>query len=436
MDTVIKHCSGLRGLTNEDSKNYCVGWRHNETFPQSCDWEEFKYKESSELQTYSMSGRLGYYGGGGYVIRLNRSFKEMMTRLEFLQQNSWIDQNTRSVIIEFSIYNVNVNLFSTCMISAEFNDGGGVISKWRFDPVRLISRDDFAGRVNLVAETLFVVATAFFTLRELWKIKQQKCSYFTDNWNLAEICILIVSYSTIGLYFYRFILTQENLDIFEKTNGNGYIRMDSAAYVDLFYLYSLAFIVFFCTIKIIKLLQFNKRMNVLAMTIRNCWDELKIFFVAFFIVFFAFSCLFFFMFNKHLEHFAQIVPAVQTCFKMMMGKFDFAAMNEANSMSPILFFIFSVMNSMVLINIMLTIIIHGFNTVKKDLEGVDNRLNVIDHAVTQYRIFMRKEAPKNVTVKIDFNDKKLDDDELPPPEKDKNEEFSSKVSQKCFLLFS
>ena len=433
MDIVIDHCSGMRGFDNEETRDFCPGWSTNRSYSEPCNWDEFKYKTADELKTYSSAGRLGYYGGGGYVIKLNYAQSATLQRLEELQKNNWIDRNTRAVILEFSIYNVNVNLFSTCMISAEFNEGGGMLPKWRFEPVRLIKGTDIQAQINTVCEVLFVAATAFFTLRELWNIKKQKCSYFFDNWNLMELCILFVSYTTIALYFYRYFLTQEALTIFAETFGNGYVRLDSAAVVDQFYLFSVAFIVFFCTVKIIKLLQFNNRMNVLALTIKSCWNELKIFFIAFFIVFFAFSCLFFFMFHKALEHFAQIVPAVQTSFKMMMGKFDFKAMNEANPMSPILFFIFSVMNSMILVNIMLTIIIQSFNQIKLDLQKRDNRLNVIDQAWSNFRQAVRKEQPRRVHVKPSLNDKRDEDEDFMNVD-DQSEQLPDKVNTNCIFL--
>ncbi|MCL4129991.1 UNVERIFIED_CONTAM: hypothetical protein GTU68_050411 [Idotea baltica] len=405
-ESMIENCSGSRGIVNEDSKDFCAGWIHNESFSGACKWDEYKYKTADELGTYSYVGKLGMYSGGGYVLRLSGRQDWILKRMEDLQKNKWIDGNTRAVILEFSVYNANVNLFATCTILAEFNEGGGIIPKWRFEPLRLIKDDGIQGFITTVCEILFACATVFFTLKEFWNMKKQKCSYFNSYWNIAEICIILVSYGTIVIYVYRGILTEEALNTFNLTKGNGYVRIDSAANLDQYYLYTSAVISFFSILKLIKLLQFNKKMDVLALTIRNCWDELKMFLVAFGIVFFAFSCLFFFMFTAAIEEFSQIIPAIQTSFKMMMGKFDFEAMNQANSLSPLLFFIFSVMNSMILINIMLTIILQAFNEVKIELQNKENRLNVIDYVWSSFKQFLRKEQLNKINVEVKLNDKK------------------------------
>ncbi|MCL4130642.1 UNVERIFIED_CONTAM: hypothetical protein GTU68_050043, partial [Idotea baltica] len=405
VDSVIKTCSGSRDVQNEDSKDFCAGWNHNETFYGACQWKEFKYQTATELGTYTSWGRLGWYGGGGYVLRLSGPQSAVINRMDMLQQKNWVDKNTRALILEFSVYNSNVNLFTICTVSAEFNEGGGIIPKWRFEPIKLIKSDDVQSYLVYAYEVIFVIIMVLFTLKELWEIKKLKLSYFDSYWNIAELILLIVSYTTIGMYFYRYAVTLEALNVFNETFGNGYVRMDSAAVIDQYYLYGMAIIIFFSTLKLIKLLQFNKRMGVLASTIGLCWEELKIFLIAFAIIFFAFSCLFFFMFTANLEEFNLMLSSIQTSFSMMMGKFDFKAMNEVNSLSPILFFVFSVTNNMILINIMLTIIIQAFHDVTQNLEKKENKLDLIDYVWTSFRQTIRKENLPKIHVEPKLTDK-------------------------------
>ena len=428
MDKMIDQCSGARSLLFEESKNFCAKWIYNESFPGACNWEEFRYFSAADLGTFPSTGRLGTYSGGGYILRLNGPQQKILNRMTELQENYWLDGNTRAVILEFSVYNANVNLFSINTVMAEFLDGGGIVPKWRFDPIRLIKFSGIQGTITTIAEMLFLIAIALFTLVELWKMKNQKCSYFSSYWNLTEVMILLVSYCTIGLYVYRYMLTKEALEEFNRTSGNGYVRMDSAAFIDTIFLFTTGLIVFFSTLKLIKLLQFNRRMNVLSETIAICWDELKIFLIAFAIIFFAFGCLFLFMFSSTLEDFASIIPALQTCFKMMLGKFDFQAMQRANAFSPVLFFVFSVMNSMILINIMLTIILQAFNLVKTDINAKENRLNVIDFVWSEFLQFIRKEERKRTHVIVKFTDKK-DSDSTNISSGNNSDELPDKVKQ-------
>ena len=291
-----------------------------------------------------------------------------------------MDKRTRAVILEFSVYNAQVNYFLNAYIMFEFVPGGGATVKWRFDPCKLIrnyaTSFDYA---VLFAEVFFSVSILFFTLREAWEIKKQRCSYFFGYWNMAELILLLLSYAEIGMYFYKQFLVRDILLGFEKTGGNRYTKLDGVMLVDEYYIYMLGFIMFISCMKLMKLLKFNKRMNVLALTISMCWDELSYFIIAFAIIFFSFASLFYFIFFMHLREFSGILQAVQTTFSMMLGKFEFNAMKEANQLSPLLFFVFSVSNSMVLINIMMSIILGAFNVVQGDMLKQENKYDVMNY---------------------------------------------------------
>ena len=408
MDMVIKECTGTRGISIEDTRNFCANWQSNGTFPGACNHPEFRYESSTALQTLTQLGRLGTYGGGGYVIRLTGTQDDVLARMRELQKMQWVDKRTRAIILEFSVYNANVNLFSTCTVYMEINEGGGIQPKWRFEPVKLIKiTNNLNDYISYIFELLFVVAIAFFTLRELWAIKLQKCNYFYQYWNWAEIILLLMSYIEIAIYFYKLLLTNDALAEFKRTKGNAYLRMDYAVMYDQYYVYLLGFIMFVCVLKLIKLLQFNKRMNVLALTIGLCWDELSYFFIAFCVIFFAFSTLFYFIFFTHLRDFSGISRAVQTSFKMMLGKFEFDEMRQANELSPLLFFVFSVLNSMVLINIMMSIILSAFKTVQDDLLKKENKYDLMDYVWSTFRKSIALQPNSVTQIKIDKSEKNI-----------------------------
>ena len=78
----------------------------------------FNIKSAGQLETYPTIGKLGEYGGGGYIIRLKGAQKDIQDTFKKLQSLRWIDKYTRAVMVEFSVYNANVNLFATATIIA------------------------------------------------------------------------------------------------------------------------------------------------------------------------------------------------------------------------------------------------------------------------------------------------------------------------------
>ena len=53
---------------------------------------------------------------------------EMSQRTTHLKEQGWIDDQTRAVIVEFSMYNGNSRRFTVVQLIAEFDSGGGVLT--------------------------------------------------------------------------------------------------------------------------------------------------------------------------------------------------------------------------------------------------------------------------------------------------------------------
>ena len=58
------------------------------------------------------------------------------SRLEYLKENFWIDRQSRALFVEFTIYNVNRNLFATVVLLAEILPTGGILPTAYISPFR------------------------------------------------------------------------------------------------------------------------------------------------------------------------------------------------------------------------------------------------------------------------------------------------------------
>ncbi|XP_047740971.1 uncharacterized protein LOC108680604 [Hyalella azteca] len=176
--------------------------------------------------------------------------------------------------------------------------------------------------------------------------------------------------------------------------------------------------------------------GILSATLSKCWDDLSSFMVAFLICFGAFVFLFYMILNCVLTDFSDIVIAVETCFSMLLGKFDFDEMKEANAFVPMLFFVFVMTNSVVLINLLFTIIIQAFELVKHDLHMQPNEYEIVDFVWQTVKTTLglqtkeRMEALQTTsTVPEDFDETdKLEVSQLP----DKMDKFLEHVNSTYF----
>jgi hypothetical protein len=133
---VISECEYDYSLSNEENQSYQPGWVNETAVTYSSSISEaFQYQSSKELDTYVVVGDYGSYGGDGYVYEFLGRLSDLHSNLSQLHQLGWIDTQTRAVIIQFTLYNPNVQLFTSLTLLAEFLSTGGVHPTSSFEPM-------------------------------------------------------------------------------------------------------------------------------------------------------------------------------------------------------------------------------------------------------------------------------------------------------------
>lgn len=56
-------------------------------------------------------GQVATYSGGGFYQDLSTEMNETKDMLSQLKNNLWITRGTRAILIDFTVYNANLNLF-------------------------------------------------------------------------------------------------------------------------------------------------------------------------------------------------------------------------------------------------------------------------------------------------------------------------------------
>jgi hypothetical protein len=138
---IISICENSYDSSNEETQSFQPGWT-NETIEEeysSSILNAFKYSTSDELGTYTYAGQHGTYEGGGYVYEFRGPLSYMRTNLSSLNQLEWIDEHTRAVIIQLTLYNPNVQLLTSVTLLAEFLSTGGVFPSSSFQPIHFYS---------------------------------------------------------------------------------------------------------------------------------------------------------------------------------------------------------------------------------------------------------------------------------------------------------
>lgn len=133
-------CENDYEFTNEERRSFHPGWT-NETTEKfhSSIINSFTYRSSKELDSYIYISDDRTYNSGGYVYEYRGRLSELRSNLSELHRLEWIDRKTRAVIIQLTLYNANVQLFTSVIILAEFSPAGGVLTTPRFEPMNFQS---------------------------------------------------------------------------------------------------------------------------------------------------------------------------------------------------------------------------------------------------------------------------------------------------------
>ena len=349
-----------------------------------------------------------------------------------LVENKWIDNRTRAVILEFSVYNAQVNLFGSVTAVAEFV-GGGIVPWTLVKSVRLFNKLEGFGYVILLAETLFAVSTFYYTVSVLSTLKKEGKAFFSNPWNLSDVFTILLSVLALILYGIRSIVVRELLKKISATRGNIYLRITNAVLVNDYYNYVVAFTVFTTTIKFSKMIAFHKAFMQIAATFRLCFIGLSTFVVEFFIVFFAFSSFFFFTLRNDLARFRDVIHAIEYTLAMSIGKFNFASLRQADELTAWIFFVFSITVNMILINMMMAIINLAYEEIKSNKSDYVNKFELVDYVKRTGRemIGLNLAEPIQPKYKDPKNQEDLEEEE---DETEKTERISSDFSEKTNLL--
>ncbi|CAF4348277.1 unnamed protein product, partial [Adineta steineri] len=140
----------------------------------------------------------------------------------------WIDEKTRAVFIQLTLYNPSVELFTAVTLLAEFLPTGGIYTIARFEPINFYS-------------------------------------------------IIGCSLGSTGVYFWRFQEANRISELFEETNGYIYINLQLAVYVNDILTFLLGYCCFFSMIKFVQLFRFNQQISLFSETLKSCAKELMLF---------------------------------------------------------------------------------------------------------------------------------------------------------------
>ena len=234
---------------NEETNSFLSGWKNETTVKSNSTIDRaFEYQSRDQLDTYSYRGEHGRYDGGGYVYEFRGRLSDIRSNLSALHQLEWIDSRTRAVIIQLSLYNPNVQLFTSVTLLTEFLSTGGVHPQSRIEPMNLYF--SLTSISQFICIIIYMIVIIYFMLLEIQSLFRMKWKYFYQFWSLINIGIIICSWMAVGIYIWRYDEYSRIGQLFKETNGYVYINLQFCTYINEYLTFIYGFCCFFGTVKL------------------------------------------------------------------------------------------------------------------------------------------------------------------------------------------
>jgi polycystin 1L2 len=292
---------------------------------------------------------------------------QIQSNLSILQNLAWIDRQTSAIFLEFSVFNVNINLFAYITILFEKLPTGNLIKSARIYPLSLLESNGSLLSMRIVFNIIFMILISCLIINEIrLMFKTGLSSYFRNLWNFVELAIIAFSWAAFSLYLYRLAGTNKILKKFKKSsNQNVYIRLDYMSFCNDTLGMCLAFCAFFGTFRFLKLLRFNTRITIFMIAFKKCFHELVGFMFIFLLTWMSFAQAFYLLFNDKLISNSTIVKTMETCFEILLGKFQSDQILKFHPfLGTLTFTVYNIVMVFLLINIFVTILSDGLSKIR------------------------------------------------------------------------
>ena len=133
-ENIINFCNQEFSPSIQEYQAFGLNWAHNFNSSYADNiYNSFQITNADTLNSYSYTGRLTSYPGGGYVYKLKgNNIQTLKDNLNILKTVNWIDRQTSALFIEFTLFNANLNLYQYCSILFEIIPSGSFINTAEF----------------------------------------------------------------------------------------------------------------------------------------------------------------------------------------------------------------------------------------------------------------------------------------------------------------
>ena len=258
------------------------------------------------------------YEGGGYVAVMGYDEETAQGVLGETFGHGWVDRQTRAVILEFAVFNINTNLLSIATYFYEVIATGAAYTNRRVDTLELYTTDSGSVMFYLICQFLFMAMVLYYLIIMLFHLYKQRLGFFKSVWNMVDFLMIISSVASVAFYM---IKAKAILRSIKAIQDNPYeiihfhVALDWANWENA----AVALAIFMVTVKLLNLIRFNPYVIYLFSSFRQSVSYQLSYVLFFLIVFNAFVASGKQFFGRTIYAYSSYLQAVISQFEFLLG---------------------------------------------------------------------------------------------------------------------
>ena len=325
MKTTFQECYEGYSETNEDKTAfYEPGWRFVDNSTRDEDLfglcpKPWRYQNAEESDSGSEWGQFSFYRGGGFVADLGYKNHTGFKAVTTLQNNGWLDRQTRAVLAQFSVFNPSVNILGVATYFYEVEASGLKEALVQTDILSLDPTNTASYQFYLICILLYAVSVLLFLGRECFKLYNHRSRYFQSVWNWVEMSQVVFSVLAVVLYIKRQIIVSSTWARL-KENSYANISFKKAIIWHEAENVVLGILMFIVTAKLLRVIRFNKHVAVFSKALTISAQSLSSFSIVLLILFVAFLHAGVLMFGTGSERYSSVLKAAYFQLELTLGR--------------------------------------------------------------------------------------------------------------------
>ena len=321
---IISDCYFDYSHENEDITLLSLpGWKplpYNISWPKALEIcpKPWRYQTAEELDNDPIKGTYNSYEGGGYAAVMGYDKGTAQDVLNETFGHGWVDRQTRVLILEFAVFNVNTNLLSVATYFYEVLATGAAFTTIKVETLELYSTESGALMFYLICQFLFMAMILFYAIRLLTHLYRQRLGFFKSVWNMVDFVMIISSIASIAIYM---IKAKSVLTIVKAIQANPYdiAHFRSALHLAGWENVAISLAIFMVTLRFLNLIRFNPHVIYLFSSFRQSVGYQLSYLGLFLIVFNAFVISGKQFFGRTVHAYSSYKQAVISQFEFLLG---------------------------------------------------------------------------------------------------------------------